>query len=109
MPPVNVATFARLCARASVLRSLSPEAYEPSRNRNRGRATMIGALLTVMLCAAAFWLSLLWWRSYLNPVALGVLSWTPGLVMMNWPQYFLSPLYIHQNREFSILVWYAMG
>ena len=70
---------------------------------------MIAALFTLLGCLFLAALTQRWWRSYLNPVTLGVLSWTPGLVMLNFPPLFISPIYIHQNRELSYLVYIAMG
>ena len=70
---------------------------------------MIGTLLTIAVCLTLFMISRWWWRSHLNPVSLGILAWTPGLIMLNFPPYFLSPYYIHLNRPVSIYVYLAMG
>jgi hypothetical protein len=70
---------------------------------------MIATLLTLSVVALLLGASQAWWRSHLNPVTLGLLSWTPGLVMINWPPFFLSPLYIHLNRPVSPLLYLALG
>lgn len=70
---------------------------------------MLGTLLTLIVCAALLALSQAWWRSYANPVTLGTLAWMPALVMLNWPPYFLSPLYIHLNRPVSVYLYIAMA
>ena len=70
---------------------------------------MLGTLMTLIVCAGFFALSQSWWRSYANPVSLGILAWTPALAMLNWPPYFLSPLYIHLNRPLGINIYLAMG
>ncbi|MBD8620609.1 hypothetical protein IFT67_16935 [Sphingomonas sp. CFBP 13728] len=70
---------------------------------------MIGTLLTLIVCGSLFILSQAWWRSYLNPVSLGILAWMPALVMLNWPPYFLSPIYIYLNRPVSQYIYIAMA
>jgi hypothetical protein len=70
---------------------------------------MIASLFTVLGCFVLIALTQRWWRSYLNPVSLGVLAWMPALVMLNWPQFFVSPRYIQLNRDLSFLVIIAMG
>lgn len=70
---------------------------------------MIGTLLTLAVCLTLFMISRWWWRSHLNPVSLGILAWTPALIMLNFPPYFLSPHYIHLNRAISFNVYLAMG
>jgi hypothetical protein len=70
---------------------------------------MIGAFLTLLGCLAVGAFTQRWWRSYLNPVTLGVLAWTPALVMLNWPQFFVSARYIHLNRPLSFGVFLAMA
>lgn len=70
---------------------------------------MIGTLITLVVCFGLLALSQWWWRSLLNPVSLGILAWTPALVMLNWPPYFLSPLYIQLNRPVSLYVYIAMA
>ena len=73
---------------------------------------MIAALIafvTVLFCLGLARLAWRWWPNYLNPVVLGIISWIPALVMINFPQFFISPIYIHQNREFSPLVYLAMA
>lgn len=69
---------------------------------------LIGTLLTLAGCAIAFFLARWWWRDILNPVALGVLAWMPGLILLNWPPFFLSPIYIHLNRPVSENVFIAL-
>lgn len=70
---------------------------------------MIATLVTLIVCAVLYGLARAWWHSHLNPVSFGILAWVPALVMVNWPPYFLSPLYIHLNRPISALVYYAMA
>ena len=70
---------------------------------------MIETLLTLLVCASLFVASRLWWKSHLNPVALGIIAWTPALIMLNWPPYFLSPVYIHLNRPVYPLVYVALA
>ena len=70
---------------------------------------MIGAFFTVLGCIFLAVLTQRWWKSYLNPVTLGVLAWTPALIMIHFPPLFVSPIYIHQNRDLSFLVYIAMG
>ena len=67
------------------------------------------SLVTVVLCLGLARLAWRWWPNYLNPVVLGILAWIPALVMINFPQFFISPIYIHQNRDFSPLVYLAMA
>ncbi len=59
---------------------------------------MIETLLTIAVGIALLIASQSWWRSHLNPVTIGILAWMPGLIMLHWPPYFLSPIYIHLNR-----------
>lgn len=70
---------------------------------------MIATLLTICLIALLISASQAWWRSLFNPVTWGLLSWTPGLVMMHWPPFFLSPLYIHLNRPLTPLLYVALA
>ncbi len=70
---------------------------------------VLETLLTLLVCWCLFVVSRLWWKSHLNPVALGVLAWTPALVMLNWPPYFLSPVYIHLNRPIYSLTYVALA
>jgi hypothetical protein len=70
---------------------------------------MIPTILTIVACLALIALSQTWWRSHLNPVTIGIIAWLPGLVMLWWPPYFLSPLYIHLNRPVGFLIYLAMG
>lgn len=70
---------------------------------------MLGAFFTVLGCLSLVWLTQRWWRSYMNPVSLGIFAWMPALVMLNFPQDFVSPVYIHQNRELSMQAIYAMA
>lgn len=70
---------------------------------------MIATLATIAICALLAALTQAWWRSYLNPVTLGVLVWLPGMIMLHWPPFFLSPLYIHLNRPISPLVYIALA
>jgi hypothetical protein len=69
---------------------------------------MFGTIVTLICLAAAFKVSLLWWRSFLNPVAFGILAWTPALVMLNWQPFFVSPLYIQLNRPVSASIYIAL-
>jgi hypothetical protein len=69
---------------------------------------MIATLLTISLIALLLVASQAWWRSLFNPVTFGILSWTPGLILMHWPPFFLSPLYIHLNRPLSPLLYVAV-
>jgi hypothetical protein len=69
---------------------------------------MIATLLTVCVIALLLAASQAWWRSLFNPVTFGILSWTPGLILMHWPPFFLSPLYIHLNRPISPLLYVAL-
>lgn len=66
------------------------------------------ALVTVIFCLALARLAWRWWPNYLNPVVIGIFAWIPALVMINFPQFFVSAIYIHQNRPFSWLVYLAM-
>lgn len=70
---------------------------------------MIATLLTISVIGLLIAASQAWWRSLFNPVTLGLLAWTPGLIMMNWPPYFLSPLYIHLNRPLYPLLYVALA
>lgn len=69
----------------------------------------LSALVTILFCIALARLAWHWWPNYLNPVVLGILAWVPALVMINFPQFFISAIYIHQNREFYPLVYLAMA
>jgi hypothetical protein len=69
---------------------------------------MIATLLTVCVIVLLLVASQAWWRSLFNPVTFGILSWTPGLILMNWPPFFLSPRYIHLNRPISPLLYVAL-
>lgn len=44
------------------------------------------------------------WPHRLNPVVIGVLVWTPGLLLATIPREFVSPVYAHLNHE---LGWQA--
>lgn len=73
---------------------------------------MIAVLIsigTVIFCLLLARLAWRWWPNYLNPVVIGIFAWIPALVMINFPQFFVSPIYIHQNRPFSWLVYLAMA
>ena len=69
---------------------------------------MIGTLLTIALGLILIMLSQSWWRSHLNPVTIGLIAWMPAMILLNWPPYFLSPLYIHLNRPPVIEVYVAL-
>lgn len=66
------------------------------------------SFVTVIFCLALARLAWRWWPNYLNPVVIGIFAWMPALVMINYPQFFVSAIYIHQNRPFSWLVYTAM-
>lgn len=70
---------------------------------------MIGTIVTLSVCAILFALSRAWWRSFLNPVSLGIVIWMPALVMLNWPPFFLLPVYIHLNQPVSPLLYLALA
>lgn len=70
---------------------------------------MFGTIITLICLALAFRVSLLWWRSFLNPVAFGLIAWTPALVMLNWQPFFVSPLYIQLNRPVSTNIYVALA
>jgi hypothetical protein len=70
---------------------------------------MIVTLITILVCAILFVAARAWWRSYLNPVALGTLVWLPGLIMVNWSPFFLDPRYIYFNRPVTPLIYIALG
>jgi len=70
---------------------------------------MIVSLFIFLGCLLLAALTQRWWKSYLNPVTWGVLAWMPALVMLGWAPMFVSPIYIHQNRPLSFLVFVAMG
>lgn len=70
---------------------------------------LLSALLVIVCCAVLARLAWRWWPDALNPIVLGILVWLPAFVMMNWPQFFISPKYIHQNRPFHFSVFLAMG
>ena len=70
---------------------------------------IIATLLTISGCLVLLFISQLWWRSYLNPITLGILVWLPGMVMIHWPPFFLSPLYIHLNRSVHPLLYLALA
>lgn len=59
---------------------------------------MILTIVTIAVSVVLFMVSQWWWKSHLNPVTVGIVAWTPGLIMLNWPPYFLHPYYIHLNR-----------
>jgi len=69
---------------------------------------VIATLLTIAVVALLLSASQAWWRSWFNPVTWGLLAWTPGLIMMNWPPFFISPLYIHLNRPLIPLLYVAL-
>lgn len=67
------------------------------------------AFVTVLVCLVLARLAWRWWPNYLNPVVIGIFAWIPALVMINFPQFFVAAIYIHQNRPFSWLVYLAMA
>ena len=70
---------------------------------------MIATLLTIAVVIAPLYASQMWWKSHLNPVTIGILAWTPGLIMLNWQPYFLSPIYIHLNRPVAPELYFALA
>lgn len=70
---------------------------------------MIETLLTIVVVIVLLIASQWWWRSHLNPVTIGILAWTPGLIMLHWPPYFLSPIYIHLNRPIIPELYVALA
>jgi hypothetical protein len=70
---------------------------------------MIATLLTIAVVIALLYASQMWWKSHLNPVTIGILAWTPGLIMLHWQPYFLSPIYIHLNRPVAPELYFALA
>lgn len=70
---------------------------------------MIETLLTIAVIVPLLYASQMWWKSHLNPVTIGILAWTPGLIMLHWQPYFLSPIYIHLNRPVAPELYIALA
>ncbi len=56
-------------------------------------------IIVLVLVVLGLAVSVRLWPTRINPIFIGIVVWTPGLVMATVPREFVSPLYAHLNHE----------
>jgi hypothetical protein len=69
---------------------------------------VVQILIWLALIVCGLFISKIVWNHKLNPLRIGVIVWTPGIILATVPREFLSPYYYHLNHIIGHKIFIAL-